>query len=232
LCADEPFYDQPISAFCTGFLVGPDLVVTAGHCIRNEYGCEKSRIVFNFAYYNNSDTPTIVEKDDVFECKEVIHTETDALSGSDFAIIRLKQQVSQYSPLTLQLNDKIADDQSLTVIGHPSGLPAKWANEANVRTNDEDFFFVANLDTYGGNSGSPVFNSETKAVEGILVRGEADYKYDVEEKCRRSNNCEIDECRGQDVVRISSILDYVDVSELEPLPPSPNPTLLTPPIGF
>ncbi|MEK7233144.1 MAG: S46 family peptidase [Elusimicrobiota bacterium] len=34
-------------------------------------------------------------------------------------------------------------------------------------------FFVANLDTYGGNSGSAVFNVETNLVEGILLRSES-----------------------------------------------------------
>ena len=33
LCAGEPFRDQPIGAFCSGFLVAPDLVATAGHCV-------------------------------------------------------------------------------------------------------------------------------------------------------------------------------------------------------
>ena len=31
-CPEEPFGDQPTAAFCTGFLVGPDLIATAGHC--------------------------------------------------------------------------------------------------------------------------------------------------------------------------------------------------------
>jgi len=37
-------------------------------------------------------------------------------------------------------------------------------------------FFDANLDTFGGNSGSPVFDARTNAVVGILVRGADDYR--------------------------------------------------------
>jgi hypothetical protein len=33
LCQGERFRDQPIGAFCSGFLVGPDIVATAGHCV-------------------------------------------------------------------------------------------------------------------------------------------------------------------------------------------------------
>ena len=37
------------------------------------------------------------------------------------------------------------------------------------------YYFTANLDTYRGNSGSPVFNAITHKVEGVLVRGEQDF---------------------------------------------------------
>ena len=33
LAPTEPFYEQPIGAHCTSFLVAPDIVVTAGHCL-------------------------------------------------------------------------------------------------------------------------------------------------------------------------------------------------------
>ena len=54
----------------------------------------------------------------------------------------------------------------------------KIADGAWVRKNTNPVFFQTNLDAFGGNSGSPVLNSETGEVEGILVRGEIDYSYD------------------------------------------------------
>ena len=47
LCKEEPFYNQPAAANCTGFLVGPDLVATAGHCV-NEFNCSFQSFVFNY----------------------------------------------------------------------------------------------------------------------------------------------------------------------------------------
>ena len=65
---------------------------------------------------------------------------------------------------------KVKTAQGVYVIGHPCGLPLKYVPDAEVRENAAASFFVANLDTYGGNSGSPVFNAQNNKVEGILVR--------------------------------------------------------------
>ena len=89
------------------------------------------------------------------------------------------------------------------VIGHPVGLPAKVAGGAIVRDNTPNPFFVANLDTYGGNSGSPVFNSRTHRVEGILVRGERDFV--ARGNCTVSFVCPTTGCRGEDVTRITKL---------------------------
>ncbi len=48
LCAEEPFYDQRTGAFCSGSLVGPDILMTAGHCITSEYSCKGTKFVFGF----------------------------------------------------------------------------------------------------------------------------------------------------------------------------------------
>ena len=48
LCPGETFGQQPAGAFCSGTLVGEDLVLTAGHCIKDESSCATARIVFGF----------------------------------------------------------------------------------------------------------------------------------------------------------------------------------------
>ncbi|MGK7898838.1 MAG: serine protease [Xenococcus sp. (in: cyanobacteria)] len=60
----------------------------------------------------------------------------------------------------IRRSGKIKDEKNVFVIGHPSGLPLKFANGTQVRDHSPSSFFVANLDTYGGNSGSPVFNED------------------------------------------------------------------------
>jgi Peptidase S46 len=68
-----------------------------------------------------------------------------------------------------------------------------------VRSNRRRAFFVANLDTYGGNSGSPVVDQHTHVVEGILVNGEDDFvQYDG---CNVSVVCPDAGCQGEAVTR-------------------------------
>ena len=56
LCASEPFADQPVGAFCSGFLVEPDVVATAGHCVRAPQ-LDQVRFVFGFRM-QDATTPT------------------------------------------------------------------------------------------------------------------------------------------------------------------------------
>lgn len=205
LCRDEPYYNQNSAAFCSGFLVGPDTVVTAGHCVRSQGSCSDTRFVFGFAMHSPDDRANQVPASDVYGCKELVHSVAVG-TGEDFAVIKLDRPVLDREPLALS-PQTASEGVALTVIGHPSGLPVKVAGGAEVREVKRQHL-VANLDTYGGNSGSAVFNTQTGAVEGILVRGEADYVY--ENGCRRSNVCTNEGCRGEDVTLIKQVFPYLE----------------------
>lgn len=205
LCKDEPFYDQPTGAFCSGFLVNDDTIVTAGHCIRNQESCEDVKFVFGFAVKSINDGADTVKENDVYGCKQLIHTEVKG-NGADFAVIKLDRKVKNHTPLKLRKKGSLAINEAVTVIGHPAGIPTKIADGAQVRS-IENGFFNTNLDTYGGNSGSAVFNSTSGEVEGILVRGATDFVF--KDGCRKSNVCKDDECRGEDVTLISEVLKYL-----------------------
>ncbi len=94
---------------------------------------------------------------------------------------------------------RFGNTQAIHVIGRPSGLPTKFAGGAAVRNNQPNAFFVANLDNYGGNSRSPVFNSATHEVEGILVQGETDFVQ--QGNCMVSLVCPNAGYRGEDCTR-------------------------------
>lgn len=205
LCPEERFYDQDTAASCSGFLVRPDVVVTAGHCLSNQSACDNTRFVFGFRLAADGDRPRSVLTARVFRCQKLIHTVTTI--GEDFAIARLDRPVTHVQPLPLRSTGRISPGDPLLVMGHPFGLPLKVADGARVRSVLNEYF-VANLDTYGGNSGSAVFNRVTREVEGILVRGERDFKY--ANNCRVSNICPEDGCRGEEVTLIERVLMKLD----------------------
>ena len=171
ICSDARFAQQKTAANCSGFLVGPDLLVTAGHCVQTASDCRNNKWVFNYAHTTSSSDMTITT-DDVYGCKEIISQSLDRRTKNDYALLRLDRKVEGREPLTVRTEGKVKTNTPLVVIGHPTGLPSKVADGAWVRNNNPGVYFVANLDTFGGNSGSAVFNSETGVVEGILVRGE------------------------------------------------------------
>ena len=203
LCASEEFSDQINPGRCSGFLVGPKTLVTAGHCVEDMNDCSANKWVFGFH-------PGVsqLSQSQIYSCKNIISQQLDSSTNADFAVIELDREVESSTPLTFRTEGKADVGDQITVMGHPSGLPMKVAAGASIRSNSDDWFFVGNLDTFGGNSGSPVFNSSTGIVEGILVRGETDYTWSSDSNgkaCRVVYQCEDDECRGEDVTKITKV---------------------------
>lgn len=204
LCKSERFYKQPSGAFCSGFLIAPNKIMTAGHCIRDMQACGDVRFVFDYRMKSSTRVNDTLGADQVYRCKNILGwKEEDA--GPDFAIIELDRPVTgKRRPLRLSSNRNLRRGTKLTVIGHPAGLPTKITDGAAVRTvQTAQGFFVANLDTYGGNSGSAVFDANTGVVEGILVRGENDFV--TRGSCRATNYCPANGCRGEDVTHITNV---------------------------
>jgi subtilisin-like proprotein convertase family protein len=209
LCSTERFIEQPTPGFCSGFLVGPDIMVTAGHCVEAPDSCSGTAFVFDYGYNDPLADLMSVPAGNVYGCKEIIAQELDRDTKNDFAVVRLDRPVTGRTPLKFRKEGEVQRGDKLLVIGHPSGLPTKVAPGANVRSSSaEQPYFVANLDTYGGNSGSAVFNETTGEVEGILVRGETDFTF--VDGCAKSYVCTNDGCRGEDVTRAASFVEFLE----------------------
>ena len=199
VCATERFSTQTSFVECSGFLVAPDLLVTAGHCVQTQTDCEQGKWVFDYVL----GTKSLSEKN-VYSCKEIVSQDLSFLN--DFALIRLDRSVTDRKPLAVRKHGEVDLRSKLIVMGHPSGLPLKIDDNGSVREiPSEQNYFVAELDAFGGNSGSPVVNQDTLEVEGILVRGDRDYSWSPEHSCAVVNVCETGSCRGEDVQKITKI---------------------------
>ncbi len=204
VCAKERFSHQPTSAMCTGFLVSEKILVTAGHCILDHKDCQGSKWAFDYKADHAEQTRIQLPSKNLYACKKILARAYDHALGADYAVIELAKKVTDRRPLNIRRSGQIEVGTPLVVIGHPSSLPTKIADGATVRRLEADYF-VADLDTFGGNSGSPVINVSTGEVEGILVRGEDDYVVDAELNCKTPKVCEPTACRGEDVQKMSNI---------------------------
>lgn len=211
LCKNERFYDQPVSGWCSGFLAAPDTLVTAGHCVTSQKECQNLAVIFDFSLDTAKDqNVTKVQKDKIYYCKSIVARQKNRKNGIDFAVIKLNRIVSDRTPLDINDGAAIRLNQKLAVIGNPLGLPTKIAVGGKVRKNSNRAFFETTLDTFSGNSGSAVLNFDTGKVEGILVRGDDDFEFNSKKSCYEAKVCKTSECQGEDVLRASMFLDYLD----------------------
>jgi hypothetical protein len=172
LCDREPFHNQPIAAgrLCTGFLVKGDVIATAGHCA-DENNVTELRIVFGFKMLGLSTPVTWIPHENIYKGVKIIHRVCDPKGkGPDWELIKLDCKVEGH-PVVKLSGKPIYLDQPVYILGHPCGLPLKYSSGAQVRC-ITGACFAADLNVYSGNSGSPVFDSNTHEVIGIVVRGD------------------------------------------------------------
>jgi len=168
----EPFRDQYMVSgrVCTGFLVEEDVIATAGHCA-NDGNVTDLRFVFGFNMQDSTTTVLRIPNGNIYKGVKLVHTAYDRKCiGSDWSLVKLDRKVEGKTIARLSDRD-IFSEQPIYVLGHPCGLPLKYAPGANVRDVMDDSF-GANLDIYMGNAGSPVFSSDTHEVIGIVARGD------------------------------------------------------------
>jgi V8-like Glu-specific endopeptidase len=210
LCSTERFLSDPTPAFCSGTLIDDDLVLTAGHCITSASDCGNTRFVFKF-YRPAANALEAVTTADIFSCQSIVARQQSTVNGRnlDYAVVRLDRAATpRFTPAPVRAgNSAIPVGSVVAVIGSGSGVPFKIdaggsVRDARASTLD---YFVASTDTFGGNSGSGVYELSGYTVAGILVRGETDYVYNG--SCRIVNVCSEAGCRGEDITYVRPAID-------------------------
>ena len=213
LCPGQRFLKQLSGSFCSGVLVTEDMVATAGHCIaevapvRGAVPLRDMRFVFGYTAGGQQEPGrSLFDKPQVFSARALIGGKNDA--REDWALVRLDRPVPREiaEPVKKISKTRIADKEAVFVVGYPSGLPMKYAPGADVVKNEGDSSFIANLDTFGGNSGAGVFAAKTNELVGILVSGETDYHRSKTARCNEAYLCPRYGCSGEKVTRIETVV--------------------------
>ncbi len=203
-CEDEQFTQQPIEPVATAFLIAPDMVMTVGHALTS---CDKAFFVFNYEWDTTADQLKAISSEDIYGCKKI---EKFSYSEIDFAIIRLEREVEGITPVELDFNSTLSPHDEIFTIGHPLQLPKKYAS-GFIRSSDglNENYYTAEIDTFRGNSGSPVFSKTTNKVIGIVKDGEYDFTLDEEQFCNYFKKCPTGTCRGEAITRMDKLQNYL-----------------------
>ena len=206
VCSDEAFARDPSLQYsCTGFLIAPDLLVTAGHCVyavntphhervnEPDLGCKTFDWLFDYESSADGITQTKnIPAEHLYHCSKIIYaTQTETAPFLDYALIQLDRPALGRTPLLLSV-DPLVVRGPVAMLGYPHGTPVKYTDGgAVILNNAARDSFLTNLDAFEGNSGAPVFNGR-KEVVGILISGTPsnDWVHDQNLQCDRVNRCD------------------------------------------
>lgn len=186
-CSHLRYRSERNSGFCTGFLIDENNssreLVTAAHCLEKRSNTSL-KVIF-------TETPSGVKvrssalRSEIFVTEDQIFSVKDRTNfEEDFSILELDREVRNVRPLSVSKNRRMYKSDSLQMIGHPVGLMMKISRGEVVKDSRRSTHILAHLDSFGGNSGSPVISSESGEVVGVLVSGQSDFGYSS-----RSTSC-------------------------------------------
>ncbi|MBK6579884.1 MAG: trypsin-like peptidase domain-containing protein [Sandaracinaceae bacterium] len=176
LCDDQRFLTQPTSAFCSGTLVAPDVIVTAGHCMESMADCLETSFVFDYLYTADGVLAEL-EDDDVYNCAEILAQENGVI---DYAYLRLDRPVVGHTPATLSagIGDtcrNVEDGEAVTVLGFGSGLPLKIDDGGNVTDPSTQGRLLRDLARHLRRQQRLGRFNDAGELVGVLSAGAADY---------------------------------------------------------
>lgn len=228
ICPDVRYYSSRVVGHCTAFLVNQNSLMTAGHCVGSldpsaiTYVAENVKVIFTIPkdemviINKKSNSEWTIKESQIFNISTIEKFNESHDDIFDYAIIKTSKSINQRFPLQIGNWKKVSSEKGyskkemkLFALGHPVGLTLKMA-PGEVIYKSKDRFKLA-IDTFHGNSGSPVFSAKSHKVIGILVGGMDDFVFDKNRRCFR------EAIYPDDALNVS--MDYEDVLSMSAIYP-------------
>jgi S1-C subfamily serine protease len=165
-----------VSLQATGFAISRNLIMTAGHfCATAEIGMAMG-VLGSGVHYSYMDDQNIEESSDLI----IVNYVMDEVNNQDICILKKKNH--GIKPVEFAKLSSIDIGDKLTIVGAPLGVfPTKTEGHVTLLDGGETLsylknYLVTSVPSYGGNSGSPIFDEEGKVV-GMLVAGHPAYPH-------------------------------------------------------
>ncbi|AQM41161.1 serine protease [Staphylococcus cohnii] len=151
-------YIEKGEMIATGVVIGKNTVLTNKHVADNN----NANLSFAPAAENENSFPY-----GTFKAKEVIAYPGDA----DLVIIHFNKNSEGQSvgdvvtPVTIGESTTVSSNEPITVTGYPGDKPlaTMWESSGKVKSNNDNILTYS-ASTFGGNSGSPVFNDNNELI--------------------------------------------------------------------
>ncbi|MBN20907.1 MAG: hypothetical protein CL678_06410 [Bdellovibrionaceae bacterium] len=204
LCSGESFEFQYSLSECSGVLVAPDLVLTAGHCVK-DHPCNGKGIEV-YTDFEISDPHSSLQKlhrDQSHACIRKIHTEypllngTNYMGGQDIALIQISPPIKDRNPVSIDYVGSFEPQASVRAMGFPSGIPLKQSRGFFKGISAPNQMIWTDVDTVKGSSGSPLFKESDGNLIGIITLSDQKKAYQKKKysKCSRLIDCEKENCK-------------------------------------
>ncbi len=149
---------------CTATHIGGGYIVTAGHCVTHTSCSSLFDVTWGYTDTNRKGVGRS-------QCTQVVAREFN--DERDYAILKVSNPPKFSLPLNMV--QRPAKSDSITIYSHPSSRPLSWSGWCRVAGEFDGKRFSYNCDTEGGSSGAVVLNRDMEVV-GVHNVGAASAK--------------------------------------------------------
>ena len=183
---------------CTGFLVSPDILVTARHCVQNQVHCDQYQWVFGTqSYYTFNDEKLRFMVSEKRKCQKILAED----KFQDYSFIKLNKPVA-IEPISIP--KRIHVPEAIYMLGSTLGSPLISSGRGRIFKHNHQFYWAA-IDSFKGGSGSPVFSDHSGELIGMMIAGSQDLEFNEQRQCYQYFRCRAGSCDGERILRSSVI---------------------------